>query len=191
MSVNRNSRIWFEWAIPRDLRIHNPRLRSPPISMSRSRSQVSAREEMPTSDCSRGLSGRSQSGDQDCDLIHLQKVDQAGQHRFDIEQVPYADEVCDWVNDHNSGFKLIDRLVHRQEVSLQTVDRRPLRMEFQKSFRHPGLKVYPDRAHIADNLCRRFLESEKDTPLSAATGSIDKRGSRSWSSPSRPCRRAG
>src|SRR5688572_13805873 len=48
-SVIRNSRIWLECFMPRDLSTYRPRLRSPPSSMSRIRIQVSMIDEMPTS----------------------------------------------------------------------------------------------------------------------------------------------
>ena len=63
-SVSRNSRIWLECAMPRDLRTYRPRLRSPPSSMSRSSSQVSMSEEMPTSVCSSALAAAGQAGEQ-------------------------------------------------------------------------------------------------------------------------------
>ncbi len=42
-----NSRIWLEWAIPRDFKRWKSRLRSPLLSVLKSSSQVSMREETP------------------------------------------------------------------------------------------------------------------------------------------------
>src|SRR6185295_458867 len=54
-AVSRNSRTWFEWAIPRDLMTLSTRPRAPFASVSRSSSQVSISDETPTSEDSRSL----------------------------------------------------------------------------------------------------------------------------------------
>ena len=54
--MSTNSRICLEWAIPRDLRTYNPRLRSPLYSKLRNSSHESICEETPTSLSSAELS---------------------------------------------------------------------------------------------------------------------------------------
>ena len=61
---------------------HEPRFRSPLLSMSRRIIQVSIREEIPTSDCSRLPAARGEAGEQGRDLLHLEEIDEARQHRF-------------------------------------------------------------------------------------------------------------
>ena len=51
--VTTNSRTWLEWAMPRDLRILRPRLRSPTPSRSRTEIQVSTSDDTPSSVISR------------------------------------------------------------------------------------------------------------------------------------------
>jgi len=48
--VNSKEWIWFEWAIPRDLRMNKPRWRSPLLSRLRRLIQASINEETPTTE---------------------------------------------------------------------------------------------------------------------------------------------
>ena len=103
MSVRRNSRSWLECAMPRDFRMYRPRLRSPSISMSRSTSHVSIREERPISVRSWLAPARRKIGEYGRDLLHLEEVDQPDEHRLDLVLVPHADEVADRVDDTRCG----------------------------------------------------------------------------------------
>src|SRR3954464_2584161 len=47
-------------------------------------------------------------------------------------------------------------------------------MEPQASLADPRLEVDANRTHVADNLLRRFLESEVQAAFAAAAGGVDK-----------------
>ena len=72
--------------MPRDLRMYRPRLRSPPISMSRSSSQVSISDEMPTSVCSGSSPPLVRLVNSAVIFRDLQEIDQAHEHRLGFER---------------------------------------------------------------------------------------------------------
>ena len=72
--------LWLEWAMPRDLMMLRLRLRSPPLRTTSSKSQVSMREEMPTSVFSSVAAAPREAREQGGDASRLQEVDEPRQH---------------------------------------------------------------------------------------------------------------
>src|ERR1700761_4961406 len=55
-------------------------------------------------------------------------------------------------------------------MGFQTVESRPRGLKLQEALSNPGLQVDPDRAHVADDLVRRFLKGEVEATFAAPAG---------------------
>src|SRR4051812_27788732 len=81
-------------------------------------------------------------------------------------------ETRQWVDDDHGRLELVDVAVHGREMHLQPIQRRTGGMDAEQTFPGPALQVDADRAHIAGELCWRFLEHEARRALPAATGRL-------------------
>ena len=68
---------------------------------------------------------RGQAGEERRRPAHFQEINETGHHRLDLGRVPDTDQIGDRVHDHDIGLELVDRLVHRHEMHLQPMRRRP------------------------------------------------------------------
>ena len=109
-------------------------------------------------------------GEERGDLVALEHVHEPHQHRLGVRGAPDRNEVADRVHHHRFRREGADQLVHHGQVRLETVTRRPFRMDAKLSLRHERLEVEPDRAHVADDLLRRLFEGEIQGALAAPAG---------------------
>ncbi len=165
--------------MPRDLRTYRPRLRSPLISMSRSSSQVSMSDEMPTSVCSARLARRrSRLVNTAVICAVFRKSTSRSQHRPRRRTaVPAAMKLLIGSTTTMRGWKLRDMLVHRRQVHLQARERWAGRRRKRSSpFLIQARRSRPIDAHVADDLALRLLEREVQAALAAAAGGVGEVG---------------
>ena len=74
------------------------------------------------------------------------------------------------------GVDFLHFAMHRREMELQPVQRRPRRVDLQQPLLHPAIEIEADRPHVADVLRRRLLELKADGALAAAAGGIEEAG---------------
>ena len=130
--------------------------------MSRTNSQVSISDETPTSVASMRHAACREVREHRGDLLRLQEVDQAQQHRLRVVRGAARDEVADRIDDHRaSAAKLDHELVDLDEVRFEAVQRGPRGVQLQQCrCADHGSRFDADRAHVADQLARRLLERE-------------------------------
>ena len=68
-------------------------------------------------------------GEEPGDLEGLGVIDEAHQHRADLDVITDRVEVGDGIDCHNPGLELLDELQHHREVHLEAVRGRPDRVE--------------------------------------------------------------
>ena len=81
-------------------------------------------------------------------------IDQAREHRLDVGVGADRHQVGHRVDDGDGRLEVGHHLMHRREMGLEAVARRPVGVELQQSGRDPRLEVDADRAHVPEQLLR-------------------------------------
>ena len=169
--VRRNSRIWLEWAIPRDLSTYSTRLCSPLPSMVLTRSQVSTREAI----CWSAWVGSAS----EFRLVNRAVTPLA--FRKSTCRVSIADTSAPVPMRRRSetgsmtttgGIELADELLHGEEVRLEAEQAGAEAPELQQAGVDPLPQVDADRGHVPDDLGLGLLEGEVHRPFAATAGGI-------------------
>ena len=138
--------------MPRDLSMYIPRLRSPPISMSRSSSQVSMTEEMSDIGCSsvRPPEVRLVISAVICCILRksISRISMA----FDFGAGADGEEAGDRIDHHHPRRKLLHQLVDHRQVHLQAIHHRARGLDAQQPLLDPRRQIDADRAHVAHEL---------------------------------------
>jgi hypothetical protein len=85
-------------------------------------------------------------------------------------------EIRDRVEDRHGRLEVRDGLVHRDEMGLEPIARRPVCVELEQPARHPGFEVDTDGAHVPEELLRRFLEEKAQAAFAPAAGGVEEVG---------------
>ena len=117
-----------------------------------------------------------QVGTEGGNTLHLQEIDQPGEHRLDFQLAGRGAQIGNRIKNDDGRIEPFDGLVHSHQVHLQSVESRPGVAEFQQAFSHPLRQVEADGVHVADDLVPGFLEGEIEAALAAPAGGVDEVG---------------
>ena len=160
--------------MPRDFSTYSPRRCWPPTSSFASTIQVSISDEMVVSVRSMSVMPGREARQHRRDVLGLQVIDHAREHRLDVGVGADRHQVGHRVDDDHGRLEVRHDLVHRHEMGLEPVARRPVGVELQQSGRHPRLEVDADGAHVPEELLRRLLEEKAQAALAAAARRVEK-----------------
>ncbi len=70
-------------------------------------------------------------------------------------------------------FELLHHLVHRDEMHLETIRCRSVRVYLQQTILYERLEVDADRPHVPNHLASRFFERDEQRPLAFLTSFLN------------------
>ena len=126
--------------MPRDFRIDRCRPPCSPGGELRSRIHVSISDDTPTStSCDAPLPGMRWVNSAVM-FLPFEEVDQPHHHAVDFVE-RRAGETRQRIDDDDRRFRLVDLAMHRREVELEPVQRRPRRMDLEQALLDPAIEV--------------------------------------------------
>src|SRR5215213_6247595 len=114
-------------------------------------------------------------GEQGCDLVCLQKVDDPCDGSFHFTLAGNREKVGNGIQYDDLGFVFPDQVIHCDQMHFKTVDRGTGNVELQQPLFYMRGQVDPDRAHIPQDLTGGFLEGEIHAALPALASRVHKR----------------
>ena len=185
-SVNSNERRSSECDMPRDLRIDRWRPPCSPGGALRSRIQVSMSDDTPTSMSWRGAAARDQVGEQAGDVRRLfRKSISRITMLLTSSNVPPV-KLDNGSTTTTDGLEVVHFAMHRREMELEAVQRRPRGVDAQQALLHPAIQVEADRSHVAARTAPAIPRTESRGRARRAGRRRPGSGPPGWSS---PCRR--
>ena len=151
--------------MPRAFSRYNPRLRSPFASMSCSPIQRIHQGGQAIFGFVPRPVRRGQVREHGRDAPDLKEVDHAHERGMDLDG--RAAKGRDRIDDDRGGREALDLAQHQGQVHLEAVEARPRRLEAQQAGIDVPAEIEADRAHVAHDLGRGFLEGEVDAAFAA------------------------
>src|SRR5262245_48495166 len=121
-----------------------------------------------------GTSSLREAGKKSSNLVRLEKIYQAGQHRLNFQRISQRDVTSNRIDDYNSRLGLGNKFMHPQQMHFQSMKRGAGRIEPNQPFFDPWTEVDADGKHIPHDQIRTFFRGKVDAVLAPATGGIDK-----------------